>query len=148
MSIRASHRRLFRAALVVGAGACAASLVAGTAPASAADPSPVVTYIDAASAGADTRWLSSAAPDGSSAIHLTPSNYQTESFAVSQDGDTMLLGVGTGSATTVDPDRTWALVLVHRSGGTTTSHVLSTTWDTWPALSADGSTAWWPDRSR
>ena len=144
MSIRASHRRLFRAALVVGAGACAASLVAGTAPASAADPSPVVTYIDAASAGADTRWLSSAAPDGSSAIHLTPSNYQTEKPVAGLAGRrTTPLGVGTGSATTVDLDRTWALVLVHRSGGTTTSHVLSTTWDTWPALSADGSTAWW-----
>ena len=136
---------LARGSVLVGVGSMAVAWVTTAAvPASATDPSPVVSYLDSASgAPSNTAWLSSAAPDGSSAIRLTPSTYATWGYGVSQDGNTLVLAEGTGSPSTAsDFDRTYALSVVQRSGATTTTHVLSTDWDTRPAISSDGSVYW------
>ena len=116
--------------------------------ATAAAPSPVISYIDAASGGVGTAWLRSAAPDGSSPLALTPANYQTYDYDVSHDGNTLLLSAKTGPAKASNYDRTYALVLVRRAAGVTSSRVLATHWDSEPVLSADGLTAWWMSSGR
>lgn len=133
-----------RSIIGLAVGVLTLGLVPGlVAPASAAGPSPAVTYIDRALAGPGSRWLRSAAPDGQTPVALTPSSYRTYAYDVSQDGSTLLVGVAGGASLTNSYDRTYGLVLVRRSGAVTTSRVLTNNWDTWPRLSADGSTAWW-----
>lgn len=110
-------------------------------PASAVDPSPVVSYIDDAVSG--TRVLSVAAPDGGGPQVLMPSDKLALTYDVSADGNTLLVGLATGAAYPHRQDRSYGLVLLQRTPSGTTSTLLSTTWDVDAQLSADGRTAWW-----
>ena len=92
-----------------------------------------------ASAPGNSRWLSSAAPNGASPVRLTPSSYYTYSYDASQDGNTVIMGVKTNAAQTDEYDHTYGLVLVRRSAGAVTSTVLTNYWDSEPVVSADGS---------
>jgi hypothetical protein len=115
----------------------------------AADPAPPqFAYQD--TSATYSRVLSSAAADGSGATALLPAGYQVKSFVVSQDGRTELIGLchglpadcaNKGSANGY-LNITYSLLLVHNDGTTTKSRVLSTYWDTKPALGDDGSPVW------
>src|SRR5262245_37577760 len=74
-------------------------LVGMASSASAVSPSPAVSYVDVGPNGSYD-WLSSAAPDGSSAVRLTSSNYQLDAYDVSDDGNTLVaeFSSGPGSA--------------------------------------------------
>src|SRR5262249_24588760 len=62
---------------------------------------------------------------------------------VSQSGDTMVLGGAKGLPTQVSADVSHGLIVVQRIGATVTTHLLATYWDTWPEVSADGSSVLW-----
>jgi len=110
-------------------------------PASAEPTPPVVSYLDYATSGA--RPLGSALLAGTPATTLSPSGYLAYTFDVSDDGNTLLVGLARGSTATVAQDRTYGLLLVRRDGVGTTTTILSSAWDTTPVLSPDGATAWW-----
>lgn len=125
------------ASFSIAAGLCAA-------PSAQADaPGPVVSFLDTAAGGTGYRWLSVAAPDGSGPARLTAAGYDSYSYDVSEDGNTMVVGLATNSWKANYYDRVYALMYVHRDGDVITSHVLANEWDAEPSLSADGSTAWW-----
>ena len=111
-------------------------------------PPPYVSYLDT-SAEPHAAALASADAVGSSAISLTPPGYQTRSYAVSEDGQTELIGLCHGTVTDCRTsegayDVTWALVLVHHDATNgTKSRVLSTYWDIRPALTRSGQDAVW-----
>ena len=124
-------------------GALALGLSPNLGSASAADPPPAVSFVDYGATGSTYWQLKSAAPDGSAPQLLTPAGYMTYRYDVSQDGNTMILGVARGAVSAVGADRTYGLVLVRRVAGVTTSRMLTNFWDTNPVLSPDGATAWW-----
>lgn len=134
-----------RSRLLVGWGVVPAVVgclaLTAVAPASAADPSPVVSYIDDAVPG--TAVLGVAAPDGSGSSVLMPADKLALTYDVSADGSTLLVGLGTGAAFPHRQDRSYGLVLVQRTPSGTTSTLLATRWDVDAQLSADGRTAWW-----
>ncbi len=126
------------AAVAIGLG-----LLAGPATSAAADaPSPVVAFIDFG-ANHDDNALKVGAPDGTAATRLTPSSVETVTYAVSADGNSLVVGgvVSTASGN----DATWGVSLVQRDPGTgvTTTRLITTLWDTRVAMSADGGTVWW-----
>jgi hypothetical protein len=99
-----------------------------------------VSYLDVTTAG--VRPLGSSLLSGTPATSLTPAGYVAYTYDVSDDGNSLLVGLAHGGTTTPEQDRTYGLVWVRRTAGVTTSQTISTLWDTAPALSADGLTAW------
>ncbi len=129
-------RRCRRSRLALAVLAAGLALAATT-PAYGAG-GPYVAFIDAAS-GQQVRI---AAPNGTGSTSLTPANLFVDSFAVSQDGSTLVTGAVTGTDTMAQHgDSTQALVVTR--GGV--SRVISTYWDTNPVVSADGMSVWFAD---
>ncbi|GAB3595475.1 hypothetical protein GCM10027446_20780 [Angustibacter peucedani] len=119
-------------AAVAAAGLGATLVPATSAQADVADP--VVVFQDYSNPKV---VLKSGAPDGTATQTLTPGSVDAFTYDVSEDGSTMIVGGAVPSAS--GNDASYGLVLV--TGGVTT--LLTTNWDTHPALSADGQTAWW-----
>jgi hypothetical protein len=108
--------------------------------AGAADTGPFVTFMDTTTVG--TRWLHTAAPDGTTSIALTPSGYRGYALDVSDDGHAYVVGLGRPDAVRSGWDRSYGLVLVSRETDTTTTRILTNSWDD-AAISSDGTTVWW-----
>ena len=144
MSASTLQRR--RAAATLATAALALGLLSSVGSPASADPSPppVVSFIDTLGANGDGAALSTGAIDGSGPrTRLTSSAIQTFRYDVSDDGDTLLVA-GVGGAVTADSsDVTYGLVLVRRSGASTTTTLLATDWYGNPVLSADGTKAYW-----
>ena len=116
--------------------------------ASAATPDPFVSYIAgplALTQPPPAPGLFSGPPDGSVADRLTPTELSVKTYAVSQDGNTLVVGANTVSPTADPLDETKGLVLLRRDTvtSTITATVLASTWQANPVLSDDGSTVWW-----
>lgn len=143
--------RILRRVLVVGALLALSSAV-GPPPAWSDGSAPSVTFLGTMVHDSASAWhvlpqpaVLTGPPSGYGAVPLTPAGLAAQTDAVSQDGNTLVVG-GRGVGTTTDPlDQTQGLVLQTRDPvtSTVTARVLTTRFEGNPVLSADGGTVWW-----
>ena len=116
----------------------AATLLIGSAPASAAPGDPVVTFISMGGYPQTAAALTSSAVDGTGTTTPLSGDVNTQSFAVSDDGNTVAISGWTGAYAAHNSDATYGTVVTRRDGGTTTTRILSSQYTANPVVSPNG----------
>ena len=116
----------------------AATLLIGSAPASAAPGDPVVSFISMGGYPQTTAALTSSAVDGTGTTTPLSGDVNTQSFAVSDDGNTVAISGWTGTYAGHSSNATYGTVVTRRDGGTTTTRILSSQYTANPVVSPNG----------
>ena len=133
--------RLSRAGAVAAVGALAVALLPTVAANAALPPAPNFAY--RSTVGSDVALSSNNAAASGSVDAVTPAGYQVYGYDASDNGRTWAACMASGAASANSYDRTYALVLVHSDGTTTSARSLSTFCEANPVVSRDGNTVWW-----
>ena len=122
----------------------AAVVLAGSAiPASAAPGDPVVSFIDMGSYPQTAAQLKSSALDGTLTTQ-TPlaASINTQTYSVSDDGNTLAVAGWAGSYAGNDNDVTYGTLVTRRTGSATETRVVSSQYTANPVVSHDGLSVW------
>jgi len=155
MTARTTRRTFTLGAVATTAGALALALIPATAANAVGPTTPVFSYIAHSDADLDRVLYSNAAtgnpdsPASPTAVSLTPlTGMQIYSYDASNDGNSWVSCMASGTPGDDTYDRTYALVLTHREGANTASKIISNFCESNPVMSADGSTVWWYTEDR
>ncbi len=135
--------RVSRAGAVAAVGAVAVALLPTVAAEAAGAPSAPAHFAYRSTVGSDVALSSNNAAASGSVDAITPAGYQVYGYDASDSGRTWAACMASGAANANSYDRTYALVLVHSDGTTTSARSLSTFCEANPVVSRDGNTVWW-----
>jgi hypothetical protein len=139
-----------RAAMIVAATALAVGALPTVANA-ASNPTGFaslgyLTFGRTHTAATDKLWATAPASFGAGTL-LTPTTY-AYSYDVSDDGDTLVVAGQSRALTAPKLNTTFGMLLVERSGPTTTTTSIATVFDSNPVISPDGAFVYWLDSGK
>ena len=133
--------RVSRTGAIAAVGALAVALLPTVAANAALPSAPNFAY--RSTVGSDVALSSNNAAASGSVDAITKAGYQVYGYDASDNGQTWAACMASGAANANNYDRTYALVLVHKDGTTTSARSLSTFCEANPVVSRDGNTIWW-----